>query len=619
MNHNHGKHYAMQGPDHSNGPNATDANGSSVRNPLRLVLEITLALFWIVFLRKTKAIYGCYLVVFTLAIFDVVRVQPMRLDERLTRKRKLVLRLLSGFLSGLITIANYMCVYTSTHIPFGRVCYGLLLLASGYVVWDIITTCAFVDSYRLDEWVGRHEQDGRRGGLRVFLATFAFLGAIYLLYLFLVAYPGNVTPDSFNQLNQILKGSYSNHHPYYSTQLIHLFFSLGMAAFGSVEAAIATYSVAQCLAVAATYAYAAETLWEAGCPRAFVAALVLSFGLVPYQFMYSVAMWKDLPFAMGCLLFLVALWRTAGDFSHPRANLVPLFLGTVLSVVMRNNGIYAFLVFLAAGVVFLARRRAFRRFALVAGVVAAGFALSVVMKYPLLRALGVPETEGVMNIAIPAQQIARIIVDDVDITDEERALIEAVAPANKIKEAYNPHHYKPIKRLIVSENIKQALKKKKTYALLWLRLGLAHPITYIKAWADQTAHYWNAGYDFQYGGIAINGYRISANKLGVAPAPKVQALAEFTKCLSAGMSYGPFLGLLICVGLHTWFLLVLFAVNALRGKGEWLLVVLPLAIILTLAIASPVLSSFRYAYAVFTTLGFVTAASFAPKQSNMEG
>ena len=50
------------------------------------------------------------------------------------------------------------------------------------------------------------------------------------------------------------------------------------------------------------------------------------------------------------------------------------------------------------------------------------------------------------------------------------------------------------------------------YALLWLRLGLAHPITYIKAWADQTAHYWNAGYDFQYGGIGINGYRITKNK-----------------------------------------------------------------------------------------------------------
>lgn len=594
-------------------------NRPSRINPLRLAVEITLGLFWIVFLQDTTAIYDCYIVVFAFAAFNVVRVQRVRLDDRLTLKRKIVLRLLSGFLSCLVTIANYAIIYGSAKGSFERLSYAILLLCGGYVVWDIITSCAYIDSYRLDEWVRQHQIVRPLRGYQVFAIVFVFLSAIYLSYLFLVAYPGNLSPDSFNQLRQIMSGSYNNHHPYYSTQLIRLFFTLGMKIFGEVSAAIATFSVVQCLAVSAVYAFTVETLFEAKCPRVFLIILTLSFGVIPYQFMYSVVMWKDIPFSMGCLLLLVTLWRSAGAFTHPKINLVLMFFSTVFTVVMRNNGIYAFLVFLLVGALFLIRRHAFRRFITVVGVVLIGFALSVVMKYPLLRALGVPETEGIMNLAIPIQQIARIVVDDVDISDEDRVLIEAVAPAYKIKKKYNPNHFRGMKRLVLREGFDSVRKNKNAYVTLWLRLGLEHPLTYLKAWADQTAHYWNAGYDFQYGGFAIYGNKITENDLGIESSPRIEGLASFAEAMSMSLRDAPLLRMLLCVGLHTWFLLILFVVNILRGKGEWLLVVLPLAIILTLAIASPVLSNFRYAYAVITTLGFVTAASFVPKQNVKEG
>ena len=59
-----------------------------------------------------------------------------------------------------------------------------------------------------------------------FVIPFLFCLLIDWIYLFLVAYPGNLTTDSMAQIGNILSGKYSNHHPFYHTLMIKICFDL---------------------------------------------------------------------------------------------------------------------------------------------------------------------------------------------------------------------------------------------------------------------------------------------------------------------------------------------------------------------------------------------------------
>ena len=84
----------------------------------------------------------------------------------------------------------------------------------------------------------------RSGGCRkTFILSALCIAVVDCAVLFLADYPGILTEDSISQIEQLLSGVYSNHHPYYHTQLIRLCISAGLRLFGTMNAAVAVYSV----------------------------------------------------------------------------------------------------------------------------------------------------------------------------------------------------------------------------------------------------------------------------------------------------------------------------------------------------------------------------------------
>ncbi|MGI6680526.1 MAG: hypothetical protein ACOX3T_03440 [Bdellovibrionota bacterium] len=63
--------------------------------------------------------------------------------------------------------------------------------------------------------------------LKVFLISFLSMVILNLSILFLCEFPGNLSLDSIDQLGQILKGYYTNHHPFYHTMIIKVFITPG--------------------------------------------------------------------------------------------------------------------------------------------------------------------------------------------------------------------------------------------------------------------------------------------------------------------------------------------------------------------------------------------------------
>ena len=136
-------------------------------------------------------------------------------------KLPLVLNLtISSLLSLAVTLANYQIfqrLRNMNEISAGtnrvlNLFEAVLTFFAGIIVFYQIFLC-IVSRFPVS---GSREEactSGKRPGL-IFLISFAAFWVIYLVYLFLVVYPGNVTSDSVWQLAQIGYDMHTNHHPY---------------------------------------------------------------------------------------------------------------------------------------------------------------------------------------------------------------------------------------------------------------------------------------------------------------------------------------------------------------------------------------------------------------------
>jgi hypothetical protein len=97
---------------------------------------------------------------------------------------------------------------------------------------------------------------------QVFLIPFLSIVAIDNIILFTCRYPGTVSSDSLTQIKMFMEGWYNNHHPFYHTQVIRLFVSLGLKLFGDLNAAVAFFNVFQIFFMAACFSVQCHFYWQ---------------------------------------------------------------------------------------------------------------------------------------------------------------------------------------------------------------------------------------------------------------------------------------------------------------------------------------------------------------------
>lgn len=122
---------------------------------------------------------------------------------------------------------------------------------------------------------------------------------------------------------------------------------------------------------------------------------------------------------------------------------------------------------------------------------------SFIMKRPVLAMLNVSQPDTVESLSIPMQQIARVVVDENDLSSQQTELLSKVIDIEKIPDSYSPILHDPIKLLVREKGTVKYLKEHiAEYTKLYLELGLKHPIKFVEAWVDQTKGYWNGGYEY---------------------------------------------------------------------------------------------------------------------------
>lgn len=444
-----------------------------------------------------------------------------------------------------------------------------------------------------------------------------FLCLLCWLPYFLYQYPGIMTPDSINQFEQVLgEIPYSNHHPLAHTMVIGLFYKIGLLFTDNRVVAISFYTFFQMCFMAFCVSYLINTLKSFRLRPLVLFVITLFYALVPYHAVFSVTIWKDIMFAGSVLLFTCCLLR----FLHGmQLKTILMFIASGIMVCLfRSNGWYGFLLCTPFLLLFY-RKKARYLFPSMAVILLT----VIVIKYPVMNYAHVIQPDLIESLSIPTQQIAAVICNDRELTDQQLSLIENVVDLTYIKDLYNPTYADNMKELVRAGNQPYLAAHKKEFLKLWITLGLAYPGDYLKAYIDQTYGYWYP--DSFYPVAEAEG--VSGTELGVSHTPLIRGpLVVKGKEIAVKMgSMLPVYSLLWSMGVIFWIFILCIGNAFVRREKAKLIYYLPsLALYLTVIIATPVATEFRYVYfMVFSLPLYLMAAVLElptePLTKNPEG
>lgn len=444
---------------------------------------------------------------------------------------------------------------------------------------------------------------------KVFFIVAAALTVIYSLIFFLAKYPGTLTEDSISQLEQLLSGTYSNHHPFYHTMLIKGCISLGLAVFGQMNAAVAVYSFLQIVLMACTFAYLVSTLYCMGLKKRFLAVCVFWFMFLPCHFMYSFSMWKDVPFAAALTIFLLTLYRELNQIGRRTVrNRILLFISGLGVCLLRSNGWAVFLASFLCFLLLFGKQQIKLCIFFLAVLVS-----SYVLKHPVLDALGVSKTDTIEALSIPTQQVARVLDERKDeLTEEQRNLLNQIVDIDRVPIYYSEFISNPVKELVRETDNQEYLRTHSfEFLKLYFTLGFSHPKQYFEAYVEQTKGYWDAsGYNYW-----VTTDMVAENSLGITKSifsKAVNSLAEQYVYLFSSVE---FLALFQSIGFHVWMMVLAgYAAICRRQKTAFFMIVPLVLNVLSLLIATPVFAEFRYTYSLFCVFPFILLCPFYKKE-----
>ncbi len=465
------------------------------------------------------------------------------------------------------------------------------------------------------------DPEKRRRGMRssrarLFLLSFAVLLVAWSPYVVSMA-PGSDCPDMGSQLFQFVTGSYSTHHPLYSTFVYGALFSLGNAIAG-MNTGLLFMMIFQTLALAGALAFEVAELSRMGLDRRVPVAALAFFAIVPVFGAYCQWIVKDSLFGACFALYATVYVRCciqAREAAVPTRDLVLLLAASVAVGLLRNNGFYVVtLSALAFAVVYRKKLPAGKVVLLLA-------AIPLILGLNQAALLATHAQPGDLReaLSIPFQQTARCALEHPDdVTQEEREAIDAVLDYSDLAERY---------RWCIADPVKGKAKTGDKGALLeyfrvWAAQGLRHPVCYLESFLAQSFGYWsfedpsvpsvqNREFAKFYKPNFIE-KRLGDDWPGHVPEDTTgnifPELAEGATEAVVVFKNAPLLGLFSGCGIYVLSGLALAALAFYRGRPGALIVLAPSAFLLLTCIAGPLNGSTRYALGCIAAFPVVTCA-----------
>lgn len=579
-------------------------NKRSIIDKLKKVLLITAYIVWVLLFEKqneVKSAHSVYILFgltgFVCNIFNVVYKDKINYIFE-NNKNLLYIKILK-LLFGLICLIGNYEVFQNMIALYGILAAVFVYFFAGHIAVEIAVRLSYIQkNYSFFS-------EKRQINIAAYsVAAFLIMTVWYLAVFFSSVFPGDVCGDSITQIGQIIRGDYSNHHPFYHTMLIKIFYDIGMKAFnGNINKSIALFNIFQIILMSAVFAYSILTLLQMKINKWLVSICCLFYVIMPFHIKSSFNMWKDTVFSIGILLFIISLWRVIKNIGREVINEIILAISCVGFCILRSNGLIAFIITILFFVLIYGVKNRKVLYIFVGSLM-----VGLLLKYPVLKILDVEQPDFIESLSIPAQQIARVVRDFGDLTDDERALLQNIVEVDSIGEEYHAEISDYIKNLVRRYNNQEFLSEHKSdYFKLWINLGMRHPYTYIKAWADQTDGYWNCRnyyWNVWWRGIPDNDFGI-VQTINNEKAAKI--LNGYLELFETKQAFKIFLN----IGLYVWIIVIVCFAGLLNDNKKYFLMIPVLSLVATLLLATPMCHEFRYAYYIFVCFPFLIYIEFA--------
>ena len=452
-----------------------------------------------------------------------------------------------------------------------------------------------------DKWSKKEET-----GLKIkhpFLVLWLLNTIAYLPY-YLIFFPGNCGPDTWESIRMVLgEIPWTNHHPVLFTGLLMVV--IKATGFLPLTASVGIFSFLQMISLAAVLAYMTVRICKTSVVWPVKAFAVLMCAFHPFMGMYSIYLTKDVVFAEIMVLLCLKIYDVVkGDgeaFGRP-SECVKLAVLFLLSTMLRNNGIYIAVVM---AVVFLLLYRRFWKQILLVFVCVIG--LFRIWYGPVFTAIGIEKQSFAEAASVPLQQVGYVLWEGKEFDADDMAFLETLMPVEKVKEVYQPGYTDPYKfdeefdDEFLNENVGEFLT-------VW-----SHGLTkflpeYIEAYLHQTAGYWHYG---ETNSVCTQG--ITENTLGVEQIDVIDNITGislepiFEKLVLAGRK-APIVCVLGSMAMQMFMVLLLILQYVRSGNAKQSIYLIPLVILwATIMVATPAFCLLRYLFPVFLLWTFMIA------------
>lgn len=445
------------------------------------------------------------------------------------------------------------------------------------------------------------EKNIRRVGIQSKKIMFILTGLILICWLpyLVLYYPSFIYGDSTVSISQALgRSAYNTHHPIMYTLFIKMCFFLGSFSGGNTLGC-AIYSILQMILMALIFAYSVCWLKNKNVNNGVCILVFMFFALPRFWAQHAISMWKDPLFSVLVYFYSLKLFDliwSGGEVSKDWRYLLQCAVSVLGFCFFRNNGIYVAIFSLVMVLVCTYLRG---RIWLVSKIFILSTTICLILvqviQGPVYSVLGITG-DPVETYGVPLQQVARTVVYNGNISDEEKELLNQIMPLDKYKENYSPglvDHFK------WSEDFNTEFfnEHQTEFVKVWLSLMIKNPKLYFEAWELNSCGYWGLNY-WQLNKFTANismgvprGEQIKeAYKINVGSLLKDGSkLDMFLKKYFSIWTPMPSIALCLWIALF----MILFAV--IKGKIRYILFFSPcIGNILTLFIASPITYWPRY-------------------------
>lgn len=440
---------------------------------------------------------------------------------------------------------------------------------------------------------------------------FILWGIIMLVWLpyFLKYCPAIITPDSLDQIYQTQGiNVLSNHHPVFHTFIIAIALNIGKL-IGNYNVGVAIFTVFQMLVLSAIFTFTLYTMSKKNINNGIKIGTFIFFAFYPVFGMYSITIWKDIPFAIVMLLFilqLVDLVYNETEFLNSKKKQIFLIISMILVIMFRNNGIYVALLTIPFLLWFY--RKSIKKLLPITMIPVIFYLLYT---GPVFKILNIKKGSVREALSIPLQQFVRVLKDRGDeLTDKQKQSIYNFLPQENIVDLYNPTLSDPVKACFDDEYFSN---NKFEFITTWAGLVFGYPVEVVEAFLCNNYGYW-----YPEARNWVVSRVIMENELGIKATSMIEnKTLDFMDELIDNRDI-PVISFIFSIGFMFWIDLICVMYMIYKKQYKKLLIFIPIFAVWLTTIASPVFCEYRYVFSMVVTLPIIIASVNMKVEGNKE-